>query len=851
MVTFGQLDRREFLTLSALTTAATLLPQSLHAATPTTSGLVSLQVTGDAQSGYGVTILYRGQAIARHHAGGEFSAIFQNSERSLEDRADDWKAASWSGDQTRIKLAGEMRLANLRTTVFVDVIYEVMPSQVVKKMIQLRQADMFTLLYQLTNRLEPESAPAKLWSFDHADCKGGALHEYFPAAGFRTLSGVTVGLLTDSGYRNQWSRIVRRDGTPVKPAPVSIPDLNLYLLPKVADRAQQGAFIQQTFGEATVQLSGEGSHTPINLPAASTWKRNGEIQVEQKDGIVKLSPATKKDFVLLPFPATGGEIYSVHLKYRSAVPIQVHAWDVDNQFKKLNDLTLFNDTAPASPSSFSEFHQSFVVPALQGSGAALAFSLTDFGNMCANDDRSSRPPSIEVRDIELSRVATRSEPYHRLEMGSPQTKTVFVFASDAIPNTLRGYRLSSQLRLAEGLGFKGGETEKVLYADVMMLSWDAEQDSTRPILAPSIWYSAAGEMYLRDSFYALNGIHNRELNEKVFTLWGENQGADGAINTLVEPNIANVERKSNDSTPLWLMWALLNRRRFGTALPMDKVRRAAEYCLAAYDPRREAICTAQFVIGQLDVISYPKGTNILCENQGMLAVLLRVIRELQIPEVSSSISASYIAKAEEEYRSYYDATRGFFLPARNIHDAIGFSDIFPEFLSLWLFKRAILTDDMVVSHLNHIPLMLPREDCPYPAEGGSVRPIFIGLPSTKTEWSYFTEKWHPMVSDSYAASYACKAADGVYYNGSSWMRLEVCGYVTGKLHGWQKAEHAIANRLWAEIHTDEDFPTSQEYLPTEPKNPFFGYHRVFAWNSFVLQALELAKLRTPKMDPDA
>lgn len=850
MVTFGELDRREFLILSALTTAATLLPESLRATIPTESGPVSLQVTGDAQSGYGVTILYRGQAIARHHAGGEFSAIFQNSERSLEDRTDDWKAASWSGDQTRINLTGEMQLTNLRTTVFVDVMYEVMPSQVVKKTIQLRQTDMFTLLYQLVNRLEPEAAPAKLWSFDHADCKGGALHEYFPAAGFRTLSGVTVGLLTDSGYRNQWSRIIRRDGTPVKPAPVSIPDLNLYVLPGTDERAQKGAFIQQTFGEATVQLSGEGSRTPINLPAASMWKRNGEIRVEQQNGIVKLSPRTRKDFVLLPFPAAGGDVYSVHLKYRSTVPIQVHAWDVDNQFQKLNDLTLFNDTAPASPSSFSEFRQSFVVPALQGSGAALVFSLTDFEKGCANDDRSGRPPSIEVQDIELSRVATRSEPYHRLEMGSSQTKTVFIFASDAIPDTVRGYRLASQLRLAEALGFKGGETEKVLYADVMMLSWNAEEERVRPMLAPSIWYSAAGEMYLRDSFYALNGIHNRDLNEKVFTLWAENQGTDGAINTLVEPSIANLERKSNDSTPLWLMWALLNRRRFSTELQMDKIRRAAKYCLATYDPKREAICTAQFVMGQLDVISYPEGTRILCENQGILAVLLRVIRELQIPEVSASISESYIAKAEEEYRSYYDASRGFFIPARNIHDAIGFPDIFPEFLSLWLFKRAILTDNMVVSHLNHIPVMLPRDDCPYPAEGGSVRPIFIGLPATKTEWSYFTEKWHPMVSDSYAASYACKAADGVYYNGGSWMRLEVCGYVTGKLHGWQKAEHAIANRLWAEIHIDEDFPTSQEYLPTDPKNQFFGYHRVFAWNSFVLQALEMAKLRVPEMDPD-
>jgi len=284
-------------------------------------------------------------------------------------------------------------------------------------------------------------------------------------------------------------------------------------------------------------------------------------------------------------------------------------------------------------------------------------------------------------------------------------------------------------------------------------------------------------------------------------------------------------------------------------LPMHKVRRAAEYCLSAYDPRREAICTAQFVMGQLDVIQFPEGTNILCENQGVFAVLLRVIRELQIPELSASISDSYIAKAEAGYRSYYDAARGFLFPARNINDAIGFADIFPEFLSLWLFKRKLLTDEMVVNHLNHIPVMLPRKDCPYPGEGGSVRPIFIGLPAGSKERSYFTEKWHPMVSDSYATRYAHEANDGVYYNGGSWMRIEVCGYVTGKLHGWEPAERAIANRLWAEIHTDENFPTSQEYLPTCAGNPFYGFHRVFAWNAFVLQALEIAKLREPAMDP--
>jgi hypothetical protein len=848
MVSSGNLDRREFLALSALTMAATLLPLASHATPTSESDGIALVMTGDAESGYGVAVSYRGRVIAHHHQSGEFSAVFQNSERSLEDRVDQWKATSWEGDQTRLTLTGLLKLSNLRTTVFAHVRYEVINRRVIKKTIELQQDDMYTLLYQLTNRLEPEAAGARLWSFDHPDCKGGPLHEYFPAAGFRTQSGLTVGLLTDAGYRNQWSRIIRRDGTPVKPAPARIPDLYLYSVPRLGLGELQGAYVQQTFGEATVQVSGEGSRTAVNLPAPSLWKRGGDMKVEQSGTVVKLFSGDRKAFVLLPFLARPGEIFDVHLKYRCQAQIQVHAWDVDPEFKKVGDLTLFNDSTPASPSVFSDFHSSFVIPALQGTSAALAFSLTDFVPEGAGNDPGTLP-SIEVRDIELFRVSTHSEPYRRLEMGHHQTTTVFMFANEEVPDSVRGYRLASQLHLAEGLGFKGGETEKVLYADVMMLSWNAEEGLARPMLAPSIWYSAAGEMYLRDSFYALNGIHNRELNEKVFDAWAENQGEDGAINTLVEPAIANVERKSNDSTPLWLMWALQNRRRFGTRLEMDKIRRAAEYCLATYDPQREAICSAQFVMGQLDVIHYPEGTRILCENQGMLAVLLRVIRELQIPGISASISDNYIAKAEQEYRSYYDAGRGFLFPARNITDAIGFSDLFPEFLSHWFFKRSILTDEMVVNHLNHIPVMLPRKDCPYPAEGGTVRPIFIGLPNGK-EWSYFTDKWHPMVSDSFAAGYADKAADGIYYNGGSWMRVEICGYVTGKLHGWKGADRAIQNRLWAEAHADENFPTSQEYLPTFAGNPFYGFHRVFAWNAFVLQALELAGLREPAMDPD-
>jgi hypothetical protein len=568
-----------------------------------------------------------------------------------------------------------------------------------------------------------------------------------------------------------------------------------------------------------------------------------------------LSTKNSDSGVLVPFTAESPALYSLNVQYRSPAPVAIEIWSVDEQLRKISDVTLYNDGLPPSPETWNDFKTTIFLPGLRRNRCALFISVAP-SEQGKTLDASEGSAKIEIQSLRIERVATRSQPYHSLEMGKASEKTVFIFADDKVQDTIRGHRLASQIYLAEALGFKGGETERVVYADLMMLSWIASPESFRPILAPSIWYSAAGEMYMRDSFFALNGIHNRELNEGVFTIWAENQGEDGAINTLVEPNLANVERKSNDSTPLWLMWALLNKRRFNTKLPAEKVRKAAEYCLTTYDPRGDGLCWAQFVMGQLDVIRYPEGTSVICENQGILAVTLRVIKELRIPGVSDSIQESRIACAEELYRSYYDPVKKSLRPARDIDDAIGFAEIFPEYLSLWLFNRKLLTDEMVINHLDRIPVMMPRPDCPFPQAKGTVRPILIGIREADKpgrggkDWSYFDEKWHPMISDSFAATYANHGADGIYYNGGSWMRIEICGYVAGMLHGWNPAKEAIANRLWAELNIAPEFPTSQEYIATDPANPYYGYHRVFAWNSFVLQALELAGLRTASMDPD-
>jgi hypothetical protein len=810
---------------------------------------LSLAVTGDAKQGFCVTVLHDGQAIAQHIKGGEFSAYFQNEERSVEDRVTSWKATSWTGNSAHVTLLGECKLQNLNTAVYAQVDYAVVTPHVVRKKIRLQQADMFMLHYQLSNRLEATEEPAKFWSFDQLDWLGESSREYFPAAGFRTKNGLCVGLLTDSGYRNQWTRIIRRDGRPIKPAPARIPDANLYSAARREQRDQGDYFIQQTFGELSEQLPEDVSGRTITRADISSWKKLGNGTLETVGSVAALSTKNSENGVLIPFTAESPALYSLNVQYRSAVSVALEIWNVDEQLRKITDITLYNDGLPPSPDAWNDFKTTVFVPGLRGNRCALFISVAP-SEQGKTVDVPGSSAKIEIQGLRIGRVGTRSQPYHRLEMGQASEKTVFIFADDKVQDTIRGHRLASQIYLADGLGFKGGDTEKVVYADLMMLCWIAGPESFRAILAPSIWYSAAGEMYLRDSFFALNGIHNRELNEGVFNVWAENQGEDGAINTLVEPNLANVERKSNDSTPLWLIWALLNKRRFGTKLPAERVRKAAEYCLSTYDPRGDGLCSARFVMGQLDVIRYPEGTSVICENQGILAVTLRVIKELQIPGVSETIQESHLARAEELYRGYYDPTKKFVRPARDIDDAIGFAEIFPEYLSLWLFNRKLLTDEMVVNHLDRIPVMMPRAECPFPQANGTVRPILIGIPGDGKKWSYFNEKWHPMISDSFAATYANHGADGIYYNGGSWMRIEICGYVAGMLHGWTPAKEAIANRLWAEFNVSPEFPTSQEYIATDPANPYYGYHRVFAWNSFVLQALELAGLRTADMDPD-
>jgi len=111
-------SRRQFILSSVATGIAGVISRpalSAVAASPSTDSqnqLLTFEVIGDRDRGYGVDILFKRDRVARHNAGGEFSAVFQNTDRSRKIGSESWKASSWKGDHRHLYLQGEFQLPN-------------------------------------------------------------------------------------------------------------------------------------------------------------------------------------------------------------------------------------------------------------------------------------------------------------------------------------------------------------------------------------------------------------------------------------------------------------------------------------------------------------------------------------------------------------------------------------------------------------------------------------------------------------------------------------------------------------------------------------------------------------------
>lgn len=819
----------------------------------TSAAQVSLRVAGDSVSGFHVEI-YNGNHLLLDNSE-EFNFEVSNRDLSTRLSIPPWKGSSWKSNDSSmldstsalpektprtntagisensfssVTLTGDSYIPFLDANLSASVTYTVINDNLVKKTIELFQPSMPGMLYTLTETARPAEPPLKYVTFEYDDFPGGFVHEIFPSAGFVTSRNEVVGFLTDAGYLNKYTRTTRRRFSGRGGGFVGmrlLPDVNLFSVADSVDRIRNDHFISQTFGEMFNLDAGSQS----GLPVPSEYITEGRTEVTAKDGIITITghPGGRSGIEMFP-PFRDQSVYTITFlcKGNSGVALKLFQYRNGIRTTELEHGVKYIDNFPVNENQWTEFTGSILVPYIEGDSISMFIG-----------SQSGKEFKLEIKDLRFVKHAPEGVPWNVLPLGEKETKTTWIFVEPW--QSHRQFMISSQSRLAEGKGFSGSLIEKMLYANLMMHTWVTDVQDYTPFNVPNMNY--APDMYNRDSFFAMVSTDDPALNLQVWEQWGRTQTPKGGIGTIITPYMGSVEAKDNEATIHWLIWAMLNQRRFHVKLPDDKIRKAVSYVLNEFDEDRDALCKSHFSLSQVDIVDFQPKTDRLGVNQGMLAIALRTIRELgDSMNIDFGISEEYILKAEAGYRDFYDPVRKHMLFDRKFPDIISFTDLEPEFFSLWLFNRPILTDEMVVNHLSRMPMLIKSPEAPHPAIG-TVGPICVRLTAKSPGWSYLSGDYQPFEKFG-EENYSDGKNDGYYYNGGSWLRPEYCAYVTGLRHGWKDAVPRMENRLWAELNIRPDWPFSKEFIPTKisPASPWWPSTRGLCWNAFIIVANKVA-----------
>ena len=791
---------------------------------------INLKVVGDTEQGFSVDIYNSNQLLV--HNSEEFSLKAANLDLSETSEIAGWKGTAWTGNENLIKLSKETYLSDFDLNLLITVTYEVINQHVVKKTVDLFQSGIPSLYFTIEETSKPAEEPSKYITFEHDDFPGGFSHEMNPSAGFVTSNNLLVGFLMDAGYKNHYTRTTRRRFNGHGGGFVGmrrLPDPALVEVATLSERENKQHFIKQTFGE--MYNLDTGKETILKLE--DTYKKVGVVTINKTTDLFTLSgESSNRSGIELITPLTDQKIYTISFLAKGNSPIAVKLFRNKNGLKtvELEHGIKYIDQFPIQENDWTLFKGSIMVPYIEHDSVSMFIG-----------SQSGEKYSIQIKDLQIVEHQPLVQPYNKMNMGERATKTTYIFVEPWVNH--HDFVISSQSRLAEGKGFKGTLIEKMLYSNFNMLTWITSINDFTPLNVPNMNY--APDMYNRDSFFSIVSSYNKELNLEIWEQWAKTQNEKGAIATIITPYMGTVEFKDNEATIQFLIWAMMNKRRFGVSLPKDKIDKAVSYVLNEFDENRDGICASHFTLSQIDINEYNPKTSDLAVNQGMLAIALRTIKEL-----GYDISDSYLEKAEKAYLNFYDTTRKHMVFDKEYPDIITFTDLEPEFFSLWLFNRPMLTDEMVINHLEQTPILNKVSNSPYP-EYGTTAPVCIRLTDDEKGYAYLTSDYQPF-REFGVSNYKNGARDGMYYNGGSWMRAEYCGYVVGLRHGWKKAEVLMENRAWAEINLNPEWPYSKEFIPTkwETTDTWWPSTRGLCWNVFILMANEVAGLRTPEMDPD-
>jgi len=791
---------------------------------------LSLKVVGDTTEGFHVAI-YNGDKLVVTNTE-EFSLQLYNLDMSTVANMPQWTGHEWTGNEKMITLKRDSYIKDFDANLSVAVTYQVVNANIVKKTIELIQPSMPGMYYILQETSKPTEKPKRYVTFEYDNFPGGFVHEIFPAAGFVTPDNNVVGFLTDAGYKNQFTRNTRRRFSGRGGGFVGmrrLPDPNLFSVSTVSEQAENKHYIRQTFGEMVNLDAGKETI----LKTTDSYQKEGNSEVTKVNGLITITghPGGRTGLEFIT-PFKDQKLYTISFLCKGNTGVAVKLFRVKNGQKtiELEDGVKYIDNFPATEKEWTLFKGSILVPYIENDSVSM-FIGSQSGKEC----------KLQIKDLQFIEHQPLQEPYNVLPLGEKVEKTTYVFVEPW--KSHQQFMISSQTRLAEGKGFKGSQIEKMLYANFNMLTWITDTKDFSPFNVPNMNY--APDMYNRDSFFSTVASYNKELNLSIWEQWGKTQTPKGGIGTIITPFMGSVEAKDNEATITWLIWAMMNKRRFGVTLPQEKIKKAVDYVLNEFDADRDGKCQAHFSLSQVDIVDFKPKTDRLGVNQGMLAIALRTIKELGF-----DVSEAYIQKAEKEYRNFYDVERKHILFDRNFPDIITLTDLEPEFFSLWLFNRPMLTDEMVKNHLDQIPVLNKVSNSPHP-EYGTTAPICVRLTKDAKGFSYLTGDYQPFEKFG-EENYSNGKSDGFYYNGGSWFRAEYCAYVAGLKHGWKKSKILMENRVWAEIYLNPKWPFSKEFTPTKwtTTDSWWPSTKGLCWNVFILMADEVAGLRTPDMDPD-
>ncbi|MBL0007110.1 MAG: hypothetical protein IPP25_07965 [Saprospiraceae bacterium] len=681
---------------------------------------LSLSVAGDGLAGFHVDIYNGPQKVLANTE--EFSIQLFNLDLSTE-AIIEWTGETWTGNEKRITLKRDSYVKEFDSNLSVSVTYEVINDHVIRKTVELFQPSMPGLYYILKETNKPAVQPQRYVTFEHDSFPGGFVHEIYPAAGFVTPDNDVVGFLTDAGYKNQYTRNTRRRFSGRGGGFVGLrrlPDVNLFSVATGSEQSLHNQYIRQTFGEM-YNLDDGGEDI---LPMPEQYTVEGKAVVYRWDGISITSAADHRAGIEFIAPLKDQNLYTISFWRQGNTPVTLKLFRVKNGVKtiELEHGVKYIDQFPGAENEWAFFEGSILVPYIENDSVSV-FIGTPAGKV----------GKVEIMMLEIAKHQPAIEPYNILPMGEKVEKTTYVFVEPW--TTHQQFMISAQSRLAEGKEFKGSLLEKMLYANFNMLTWITDTKDFAPFNVPNMNY--APDMYNRDCFFAAVSTYNKELNLSLWEQWGKTQTPKGGIGTIITPLMGSVEAKDNEATIEWLIWAMLNKRRFGITLPQDKIEKAVAYVLNEFDEDGDGKCKSHFSLSQVDIVDFNPKTDRLGVNQGMLAIALRTIKELGF-----DIAESYIQKAEEEYRNFYDAEKKHLLFDRNYPDIITLTDLEPEFFSLWLFDKPILTDKMVQNHLDQIPLLNKVPNAPHP-EYGTTAPICVRLIKDAPGFAYLSGDYQP------------------------------------------------------------------------------------------------------------